>query len=170
MVGQRARWGPWQAAIGLEPAGRTTLERALSEIAQRLARFGTGRDRFGLVHADLHLANLLVDGTRLQIIDFDDCGFSWFMYDFAAAVSFIEHQPELPQLLDAWLDGYRRLAEPSAEELAEIATFVTLRRILLTAWIASHSEVPAAQQVDRDFTPGTVELADRFLRGTLLSH
>jgi len=23
----------------------------------------------------------------------DDCGFSWFMYDFATAVSFIEHQP-----------------------------------------------------------------------------
>jgi len=169
MVGPRARWGPWRAALGLTTAGRDILERALARIEQRLAHFGTSRDRFGLVHADLHLANLLVQGTRLQIIDFDDCGFGWFMYDFAAAISFIEQQANLPQLLDAWTRGYRRLAGLSREELAEIPTFVVLRRILLSAWIASHREVPAAQQIGEDYTQGMVELAERFLRGELLA-
>ena len=40
----------------------------------RLARYGTGPDRFGLTHADLRIANLLVDGDRTIVIDFDDCG------------------------------------------------------------------------------------------------
>ena len=45
------------------------------------------------MHADIRLANLLVDGEHVRVIDFDDCGWSWFMYDFATTVSFIEDHP-----------------------------------------------------------------------------
>jgi Ser/Thr protein kinase RdoA (MazF antagonist) len=168
MVGPAAFWGSWRDAIGLTPAGSEIIESALSVIEGRLARYGSRPDRFGLVHADLHLANLLVHDTDLRIIDFDDCGFSWFMYDFATAVSFIEHQPNVPELLAAWTTGYRRVALLSEEDLAEIPTFVILRRILLSAWFASHSEVPMALQMAESYTEGTVELAERLLSGTFL--
>ena len=168
MVGPRGHWGSWRAAIGLDPAGAAALEQTLVHIEQRLARFGRGPDRFGLVHADLRLANLLADGTRLRIIDFDDCGFSWFVYDFATAVSFIEHEPIVPELLQAWLAGYRKQAPLGREEAAEIPTLVVLRRILLTAWLASHREVPFAQQFGPAHTEGTVRLAQQLLRGQYL--
>jgi Ser/Thr protein kinase RdoA (MazF antagonist) len=106
--------------------------------------------------------------THLRIIDFDDCGFSWFMYDFAAAVSFIEHEAMVRELLRAWLAGYRKAAPLSAEERAEIPTFVVLRRIMLTAWLASHSEVPFARQMGAAYTEGTVRLAQEFVRGRFL--
>jgi Ser/Thr protein kinase RdoA (MazF antagonist) len=83
MVGPRGFWGSWRAGIGLDAAGIEILETALAFIRRRLDRFGESAEVFGLVHADLRLANLLVDGTDLRIIDFDDCGFSWFLYDFA---------------------------------------------------------------------------------------
>jgi Ser/Thr protein kinase RdoA (MazF antagonist) len=168
MVGANAVWGPWQAAIGLTPAGSAIIESALASIRTRLARYGTGAQRFGLVHADLHLANLLVHEDQLRIIDFDDCGFSWFMYDFASAVSFIEHQRVVPDLLAAWLTGYGRVSSPTAADIAEIPSLVVLRRILLSAWIASHSEVPMAQQMGAGYTEGTVELAQRLLAGKFL--
>lgn len=168
MVGPAAFWGSWRDAIGLTPGGSIIIEAALRLIERRLSRYGSRPDRFGLVHADLHLANLLVHDTHLRIIDFDDCGFSWFMYDFATAVSFIEHQPNLPELLAAWLEGYRRVALLSDEDQAEIPTFVVLRRILLSAWFASHSEVPMAQQMGESYTDGTVELAEQLLSGTFL--
>lgn len=168
MVGPNGYWGPWRAARGLDVAGTRVLERAVAFIEQRVERFGAGPERFGLVHADLRLANLLVDGARLRIIDFDDCGFSWFMYDFATAVSFIEHEPIVPGLLEAWSAGYRRIAPLSIAARREMATFVVLRRILLTAWLASHEEVPFAQQMGAAYTEGTVELADRLLGGHFL--
>jgi len=168
MVGPKAFWGPWQAAIGLTPAGSAVIESALATISARLARYGAGAQRFGLVHADLHLANLLVHDDQLRIIDFDDCGFSWFMYDFATAVSFIEHQPALPDLLAAWIAGYGRAGSLTEADIAEIPSLVVLRRILLTAWIASHGEVPMAQQMAAGYTEGTVELAQRLLAGTFL--
>jgi Ser/Thr protein kinase RdoA (MazF antagonist) len=169
MVGPNGYWGSWRAAIGLDHSGIAVLEQALELIDVRIERFGAGPERFGLVHADLRLANLLVHGDHLRIIDFDDCGFSWFLYDFATAVSFIEHEPIVPNLLQAWVCGYRRTARLSADDVAEIPTFVVLRRILLCAWLASHAEIPFARQFGAAYTLGAVAMAEQFLRGRFLT-
>jgi Ser/Thr protein kinase RdoA (MazF antagonist) len=115
------------------------------------------------VHADLRLANLLVDGPQLNVIDFDDCGLSWFVYDFAAAITFIEHEPIVPALLDAWVAGYRQITSLSDQDAAEIPVMVMLRRILILAWIASHAETPTAQQMGVNYTNQTLEMAETFL-------
>jgi Ser/Thr protein kinase RdoA (MazF antagonist) len=169
MVGPQAFWGSWRSGIGLDKAGVLALEKALDVIRLRLERLGRGAEVFGLVHADLRLANLLVDGEHLRVIDFDDCGFSWYLYDFATSVSFIEHEPTVPDLLRAWIRGYCRQLPLRAEVRAEIPTFVVLRRILLTAWLASHSEVPFAREVGNKYTAGTVQLAQELLRGEYLA-
>ena len=41
--------------------------------------------------------------------------------------------------------------------------FIMLRRILLTAWIASHSETPTAEAMGVPYTFGTLDLAETFL-------
>lgn len=169
MVGPQGYWGPWRAAIGLDAEGARIVERAIEHIRLRLERFGTPPQRFGLVHADLRLANLLVDGGKLSIIDFDDCGFSWFLYDFAAAVSFIEHEPTVPALLEAWLAGYARVSPLDVTERAELPGLVVLRRILLSAWLASHAEIPFARDFGAAHTQGTVTLAEDLLYGKFLA-
>jgi len=116
-----------------------------------------------LIHADLRLANLLVENGRIGVIDFDDCGFGWFGFDFAAAVSFIETDPQLPALMAAWVEGYRSVATLDEAHAAMLPVFVMLRRMQLTAWIASHAETPTAQEMGDAFTEGTVAMADRFL-------
>jgi Ser/Thr protein kinase RdoA (MazF antagonist) len=116
------------------------------------------------VHADIRLANVLADGPTVRVIDFDDCGFSWFMYDFATAVSFMEDHPQVPELRAAWVQGYRSETElePAAE--AELDTFVMLRRLLLVAWIGSHHTfAPEAAELGAGFTAGTCALAERYL-------
>jgi Ser/Thr protein kinase RdoA (MazF antagonist) len=162
-IGDNPHWGDWRAGLGLDDAGRALLTRTVAVIEQKLALYGCGADRFGLVHGDLRLANLLVDGDRLGVIDFDDCGFSWFMYDFAAAVSFHEHEPAIPSLQAAWLAGYRGVAEITPADEAMLPVFVMLRRILLTAWIASHAETPTAIACGPAYTEGTLDLARAFL-------
>ena len=169
MVGDSGFWGPWRAGIGLEVAGAAVIERALSRVHEQLEALGDGPGVFGLIHADMRLANLLVDGDRLRIIDFDDCGFSWFLYDFATAVSFIEHEPQVPALLRAWVRGYGRVQSLSAAEVALLPTFVILRRVLLTAWLASHAEVPFAREMGAAYTRGTVALAQQWLDGRYLA-
>lgn len=165
MLGTRPLWGDWRAALGLGNAERQLLQRVADSLADRISTYGQQSERFGLVHADLRLANLLVDGERLGIIDFDDCGFSWFFYDFAAAVSFMEHESVVAELQEAWLQGYRTVASVSKDDEAMLPVFVMLRRILLTAWISSHSDTETARRLGTDHTHDTVAMGERFLRG-----
>ncbi|HSR86627.1 MAG TPA: phosphotransferase [Streptosporangiaceae bacterium] len=162
-VGAGGRWGRWQDGIGVGPAEQDVLSRAASMMRERLRRFGTGADRFGLIHADMRLANLLVHGHDIQVIDFDDCGFGWFMFDIGSALSFIEHDPQVPELCDAWLTGYRRVRSLAAPDADEIPTFVLLRRLQLVAWVGSHKFADAAQELGADFTAGACELAEQYL-------
>lgn len=167
-VGPTPLWGDWRAGIGLTPEGKEILERCCVELKRQLEAYGEGAERFGLIHADLRLANLLIDETgHIGVIDFDDCGLGWFMYDFAAAVSFYEHEPFIPDVQAAWIEGYREVAELPAADEAMLPTFVMLRRLLLTAWLASHAETPTAQELGDGYTDGTVAIAERFLSGRM---
>ena len=121
------------------------------------------RERFGLTHADIRLANLLIEGTHTKVIDFDDCGFSWYFYDLGTALSFIEHRPDVPALVDAWVKGYRRVAPLAAAEAAELPTFIMLRRLLLVAWIGSHAETDLAKSLGEPYTEGSCHLAEAYL-------
>lgn len=163
MLGDVQLWGDWRAGPGLDAEGLQVLERTAQVLRERLDAYGKGEDRFGLVHADMRVANLLVDGDTLSVIDFDDCGFSWYLYDFASAVSFSEHEPYIPELQAAWIEGYRTVAPLSDEDCALLPVFIMLRRMLLTAWVASHSETPTAQELGDAYTHGTVALARDFL-------
>lgn len=162
-LGDTPHWGRWRQGMGMTPEIERVLASTVDLIGRRLERFGKSPDRFNLVHGDMRLANLLVDGKTVKVIDFDDCGFSWFLYDCATTVSFFEEKPEVPGLIEAWVRGYRRIAPLSEEDEREIATFVMLRRILLVAWIGSHSETELAQSMGVDYTRGTVPLCEAYL-------
>jgi Ser/Thr protein kinase RdoA (MazF antagonist) len=162
-LGRDGHWGAWQDGLGMGAEERRQLDRLDDTIAQRLRDYGHG-DRFGLVHADIRLANLLVDHGAVRVIDFDDCGFAWFMYDFATTVSFMEDHPRVPELQAAWLDGYREVAPLDRGDEAELDTFVMLRRLLLVAWIGSHHTFATeAAELGAGFTAGTCALAERYL-------
>jgi Ser/Thr protein kinase RdoA (MazF antagonist) len=143
---------------------RRLLARLDAAIAGRLAAYGRSPERFGLVHADIRLANLLVDDGHVRVIDFDDSGYAWFMYDFATTVSFMEDHPRVPELQAAWLEGYRSVAPLDPADEAELDTFVMLRRLLLVAWIGSHHTFATeAAELGAGFTAGTCALAERYL-------
>ncbi len=162
-LGDRPHWGSWRDGMGLTPEITDLFERTVNLIGRRLEAFGKSPERFDLIHCDMRLANLLIDGDVTKVIDFDDCGFSWLMYDCATTVSFFEHKPEVPDLLAAWVRGYRKVIDLPAEDVHEIQTFVMLRRLLLVAWIGSHSETELAQSMGVQFTRDTVGLCEKYL-------
>ena len=156
-------WGRWRDGMGVDAEKARLFGRTVERIGQRLARYGKSHDQFGLIHCDLRLANLLIDGKAVKVIDFDDCGFGWYMYDAATPVSFYEHEPQVPSLIEAWKEGYRRASPLSKEDEAEIPTFVMLRRLLLVAWIGSHKDTDLAKSMGLPYTEGTVGLCEDYL-------
>lgn len=162
-LGPTPRWGRWQDGIGIGAHEVELLTSAVDLIHQRLEDYGSNPDRFGLVHADLRLANLLVEDDVISVIDFDDCGYSWFLYDFGTAVSFIEDDPHLASWQAAWVTGYREVGDLSSTDEQMLSTFVMLRRMLLVAWMGSHSHSRECQVKGPSYARGTCELAERYL-------
>lgn len=157
-------WGSWRDGMGLDAEKTKLFQRTVDLMEKRLAAFGKGPERYGLIHCDMRLANLLIDGEETKVIDFDDCGFSWYLYDGATALSFIEHRPDVPELIAAWVKGYRSVLPLSAEDEHEIPTFVMYRRLLLVAWIGSHAETDLAKSMGVPYTRDTVALCEDYLR------
>jgi Ser/Thr protein kinase RdoA (MazF antagonist) len=186
-LGAQPRWGHWREADGVGVAEAQILDRAQQMLQRRLSDYGTGPQAFGLVHADLRLANLLVsdDPTRppatpntgspspartsqprppaVTVIDFDDCGFGWYFYDFGTAVSFMEDDPALPEWQEAWTAGYRSRLSMGAEHENMLASFVLLRRLLLLAWMGSHRHSRESQSMSVTYAAGSCALAERYL-------
>lgn len=176
-LGGNPRWGRWQDAEGVGAGERQVLERAQALLHDRLHAYGTGPDVYGLIHADLRLANLLVDpdssdsatSSKITVIDFDDCGFGWYFYDFGTAVSFIEHDSALPEWQDAWVRGYRTRRDLPASDEDMLASFVLLRRLLLLAWMGTHSHSRESATKAISYAAGSCELAERYLRSNGLT-
>lgn len=160
---QKPHWGCWRDGMGVDAPKFKLFGRTVELIGKRLASYSKSNERFGLIHCDLRLANLLIDGNAVKVIDFDDCGFGWYMYDAATPVSFYEHEPQVPELIEAWKAGYRKAGVLTREDEIEIPTFIMFRRLLLVAWIGSHSETHLAQSMGIPYTEGTVALCENYL-------
>lgn len=166
VFGAEPTWGNWRDAPEVTPEVRTVLEAVETRVRDRLSTYGKSAERYNLIHADMRLANLIVAPSGTRLIDFDDCGFGWLMYDFAAAISFIEDDPRIPALKAAWVEGYRAVRDLSADDKAEIDTMIMLRRMALLAWIGSHIEAPEPQALAPGFAATTAKLGQNWLDQT----
>ncbi|MHC8508938.1 MAG: phosphotransferase enzyme family protein [Rhodospirillales bacterium] len=163
VFGAEPTWGDWREGPNHTAETRAVLERVEQVVIKRLRVFGRSEQRYGLIHADMRLANLLINEGTTRLIDFDDCGLGWFLYDFAAGISFIEDDPQIPALREAWVRGYRKIRTMTDEEEREIDSFVMLRRMALLAWIGSRAGATEAQALAPDFARVSAELGENYL-------
>ena len=147
LFGTKNRWGDWKAYRGVLQEDVPVIEQALNVIATQLGSYGKDRSKYALIHADLHVSNVLLasDGS-LQVIDFDDCGYGWFLYDLACIL--VTYCKDLEGLADSVLRGYEKVRVLSATDRELFLSFILLRRIARYAWLASHDESDTAKSVD----------------------
>jgi Ser/Thr protein kinase RdoA (MazF antagonist) len=170
MLGPTARWGRWEDAV--DGAERDLLERARAAALAVVGQAPRDAAAWGLVHADLRPSNIMIDpstssgqgGGSLTVIDFDDCGHTWFQYDFAAALSFLEHSPEAPTMALEWLAGYTSV-RPLAREAVELGCALSMvRRLQMLGWTTTHRADALPPDLWAAQVPGTLAVAESYLR------
>lgn len=164
LVGSAARWGHW-ARAPLSPRQEKVLRAAEGSARDTLTGLGVDRSprHFGLIHADLRPSNLMVRDGQLTVIDFDDCGYGYYLYDFAAALTFYEHRPEAVDLAAAWADGYQHVAPLSPDDLRAACALSMLRRLTILGWTTTHRPDALPPDLWAEYLPGTVDVAGRYL-------
>ena len=134
-------------------------------LRERLRQWGKGPDRYGLIHSDLTPVNLIVGDNGVRLIDFDDCGFGWYLYDPASALLHYHGQDFYPDLLDAWAAGYRSVRPLSGDELEEMRSFLLLRCFYGLGWLQTHRNSEAAQIYTEPLIFLTGVVGEAFLNG-----
>jgi len=150
ICGERPLWGHFKDLEALNQEQLALLHQAREVMLKRLRDYGKGPDRFGLIHADLMSENIIMQDNTPCIIDFDDSGFGWFMYDLATLMTFNVADDNFQAILDAWVEGYRSEETFSDEDLAELPTFMVARCFVGLGWINTRKETPFAQEFTED--------------------
>ena len=166
MIGASARWGSWERAA-LTDGERETLRRAADAARAVLATHPVTPGNWGLIHSDIRPSNIMIDGSELVVIDFDDSGFSYYLYDFASALTFYEHLPQAIPMAGNWLEGYRSVLPLSAAELDAAAALSLVRRLTMLGWATTHREDALPAELWQGNLPGTIDVARRYLERPL---
>ena len=89
----------------------------------RINSIGTDGDRFGIIHADLHLGNVHFRGNEFTIFDFDHCAYGWRAYDLAISNGLPKAQR------DSMVEGYESRRPLSQEERDSLQDLANLRNL-----------------------------------------
>jgi len=136
------------------------------EVARRMrtvmAGLGSGPDAFGLIHAYLHLENALFDGDAVRLIDFDDCGFGYRLYDIAVPLWEYRGRADYAAIRAALLNGYRERRE--LPDLTHLDDFIATRHVAFGLWFAGIAQVNPAFAANLDEVMGSIQRSlDRVL-------
>lgn len=141
LVGEAPLWGRFWENPTLAPGDRALFEQFRDRAAVALSRL-EGRLDHGLIHADLVGENILVAGDTLFLIDFDDGGFGFRLFDLATALIKSVEAPEFPALRQALLTGYLSRRKIDA---APLDLFLALRAVTYLGWIVPRMGEPGAE-------------------------
>lgn len=126
LVGEAPFWGRFWEHPALTPAEAALLIAARDWLSAHLAESGP----LGLVHADVLRENILVRGGALSLIDFDDSGFGYRLYDLGTVLSQNLYEPGYPEIRAALCDGY------GLGDAAAVDAFTLARVLASVGWAA----------------------------------
>jgi len=168
LLGPDPVWGRFWENPDLMPEERGILLEFRQMADRTLEELETGLD-FGLIHADLVRENIMVDEEGLCVIDFDDCGFGFRLFEVATALIKNMSEPDYPELKDALLQSYlsRRTLDLSALDL-----FLGLRAATYVGWIIPRMHEDGGYARNQRMIAQAVEIAESLLssRGHVRDH
>ncbi|MFL6601195.1 MAG: phosphotransferase enzyme family protein [Steroidobacteraceae bacterium] len=164
LVGENPWWGRFWELDALSGPQRALFLRLKQTLWEDLNEFGITADRYSVIHADLVPENILVDGTHLQVIDFDDAGFGWHLFELATPLYFIRREPVYQEARDALIEGYRQVRPLPEAHLARLPMFLAARGSTYLGWVHTRRNEPAAREMVSQLIEFAVAAAEDYLR------
>ncbi|HHV60920.1 MAG TPA: phosphotransferase [Clostridiaceae bacterium] len=138
----------------------------------RMRKFPKNKDSFGLVHGDFLFSNYFFDeNNRISVFDFDECEYSWYIYDIAVCMYYYllggrpkeldSKAKEAEEMFYHILLGYISECELDMDCLRNMNLFFQLREYVLLSSVLEAS-MNNLNGWNKDFVEGAI---DRILTG-----
>ncbi len=141
-------------------AGDRALFTVFRETANSHLQQIEGHLDYGLIHADLVRENVMVQGDKLWLIDFDDAGFGFRLFDIATALLKNLNEPDYDALRVALFEGYR---SERALDVEHLDLFMALRAATYVGWISSRMGEDGSETRNMRFIETARGLLTRYL-------
>lgn len=121
-------------AEGISLDSGEVVEATIQKMHAKFQQLDREVEPFGLIHADLHKKNYLFYQDKVHTIDFDDCGYGYFLYDLAVTLGELQYKPDYITLRAGLLSGYQRI-RPLPTRFGEyLDAFIILRDLQILMW------------------------------------
>ena len=148
----RPRWD-WERLLGansilhqeeimapLTSQQRTMLNSAGEKIRRALSYMDDDASHQGLIHADLHCDNLLIRNSEVAVIDFEDCGFGYYLYDVACILESFNrrvftNQADQQAGREALIRGYKQVRHLPSDFDEYVGVFMAFRTMVTLDFI-----------------------------------
>ncbi len=148
------------------------LDLAAEKIKNRLALYGKDKHNYGLIHSDFRFSNILLNQGEFTILDFDDFGDGWYMYDIASVMALNEDRDDVDEIIETVLKGYQKYRKLNRDDLDMLKTFQMFRRmgmISVGMFFVKNAVLGAGENIENNseqwkhYYKNTVEAAHRYL-------
>lgn len=129
-----------------------------------LREFGKASDRYGLSQGDFLGENIFVCDDGIRILDFDDAGDSWCLFDIATALFDFLGTPAFDPCLAAFVGGYREHRDLPDEHLTMLPAFVLGRLLSYLGWCAKKPHMVQTTVIKPLLLAAVEQHAPAFLR------
>ncbi|UTW01872.1 phosphotransferase [Amphritea atlantica] len=163
LVGEQPFWGRFWELELLTVEQKALIIEVREKIRLRLQQLDKSSQNYSLIHADFVPENLMADGAGVRLLDFDDAGFGWHMFELATALYFIIEEECYDIAKQALFDGYRQQRNLSEADQGLLELFLTARGFTYLGWIRSRQETKTAQELAPELIRMACQQAKRFL-------
>jgi Ser/Thr protein kinase RdoA (MazF antagonist) len=163
LVGEEPLWGDPLTLHVLSTADRELLAAAMARLATELTELGTDPAVYGVIHADFTPENILVRDEELVLIDFDDFGEGWHLFELATILFFYRPDPRFAEFADAVMAGYRTQRCLDERQLRVWDGMLLARGLTYLGWAAARPGEETSAFVAEDVAPVVLHLAQDFL-------
>lgn len=155
LLGEQPLWGRFWENSNIPEDLRTDINVAREQALQILQ---SEELDYGLIHADLVRENILIAEDGLQLIDFDDSGFGYRLFDVATTLSKNWQENDADALQAAFIEGYERIRTLQWQYLP---LFTMLRAFTYVGWIVPRIEEPGSDvRQERFFNQARLAISD----------
>lgn len=123
----------------------TVMDAAAEKVKAAMDELGTGDNEFGLIHGDLLLQNILFHEGEVRALDFEYCGWGYYLYDLTPLLWQLKPQAPYPELEQALWDGYTSIRPLTSRHRELLETLIAGRQVASMRWVAANRLKPAYQ-------------------------
>ena len=163
LAGERPFWGRFWEIEAATDAQRALLGRVRDGLYTDLTNIEKTHHSYSMIHADFAAENIMVNGTDVRLIDFDDAGYGWHLFELVTALFFIQGESYFDLAKSALIEGYRKHRQLSDEQLKLLPLFFMARSTTYVGWVHTRSETDTAKELTPMIVEAACELAEEYL-------